>query len=68
MYEIARRHLGKVVAGAAMAVTGTAVAVAISLPGQAGVQDRRAPYGQERPAEHHLHDGEEDEQRHRYLL
>ncbi|MFF1508088.1 Tat pathway signal sequence domain protein [Streptomyces sp. NPDC058326] len=36
MYEIARRHLGKVVAGAAMAVTGTAVAVAISLPGQAG--------------------------------
>ncbi|MEU3746447.1 MULTISPECIES: Tat pathway signal sequence domain protein [Streptomyces] len=36
MYEIARRHLGKVVAGAAMAVTGTAVAVAISLPGSAG--------------------------------
>ncbi|MEV6247272.1 Tat pathway signal sequence domain protein [Streptomyces sp. NPDC051742] len=36
MYEIARRHLGKVVAGAAMAVTGTAVAVAISLPGPAG--------------------------------
>ncbi|MER5206284.1 Tat pathway signal sequence domain protein [Streptomyces sp. NPDC002825] len=36
MYEIVRRHLGKVVAGAAMAVTGTAVAVAISLPGQAG--------------------------------
>ncbi|MFE0651163.1 Tat pathway signal sequence domain protein [Streptomyces sp. NPDC059534] len=33
MYEIARRHLGKVVAGAAMAVTGTAVAVAITLPG-----------------------------------
>ncbi|MFG3042129.1 MULTISPECIES: Tat pathway signal sequence domain protein [unclassified Streptomyces] len=33
MYEIARRHLGKVVAGAAMAVTGTAVAVAIALPG-----------------------------------
>ncbi|WP_329284209.1 Tat pathway signal sequence domain protein [Streptomyces sp. NBC_00691] len=39
MYEIARRHLGKVVAGAAMAVTGTAVAVAISLPGQAGADD-----------------------------
>ncbi|MFD9609744.1 Tat pathway signal sequence domain protein [Streptomyces sp. NPDC059083] len=36
MYEIVRRHLGKVVAGAAMAVTGTAVAVAITLPGQAG--------------------------------
>lgn len=39
MYEIARRHLGKVVAGAAMAVTGTAVAVAISLPGTAGADD-----------------------------
>ncbi|MFF5285927.1 Tat pathway signal sequence domain protein [Streptomyces sp. NPDC013171] len=39
MYEIARRHLGKVVAGAAMAVTGTAVAVAITLPGSAGASD-----------------------------
>ncbi|MFB6836261.1 Tat pathway signal sequence domain protein [Streptomyces sp. NPDC056361] len=39
MYEIARRHLGKVVAGAAMAVTGTAVAVAITLPGTAGADD-----------------------------
>ncbi|MFD7960574.1 Tat pathway signal sequence domain protein [Streptomyces zaomyceticus] len=39
MYEIARRHLGKVVAGAAMAVTGTAVAVAIGLPGSAGADD-----------------------------
>ncbi|MFE1344195.1 Tat pathway signal sequence domain protein [Streptomyces sp. NPDC058757] len=39
MYEIVRRHLGKVVAGAAMAVTGTAVAVAISLPGTAGAED-----------------------------
>ncbi|MFD8206124.1 Tat pathway signal sequence domain protein [Streptomyces sp. NPDC059695] len=38
MYEIVRRHLGKVVAGAAMAVTGTAVAVAITLPGQAGAE------------------------------
>ncbi|MFF5425707.1 MULTISPECIES: Tat pathway signal sequence domain protein [unclassified Streptomyces] len=39
MYEIARRHLGKVVAGAAMAVTGTAVAVAIGMPGTAGADD-----------------------------
>ncbi|GGV07633.1 hypothetical protein GCM10010275_54850 [Streptomyces litmocidini] len=39
MYEIARRHLGKVVAGAAMAVTGTAVAVAIGLPGSAGADE-----------------------------
>ncbi|GGR46185.1 Tat pathway signal sequence domain protein [Streptomyces roseolus] len=42
MYEIVRRHLGKVVAGAAMAVTGTAVAVAISLPGTAGADDSPA--------------------------
>ncbi|MFE0701344.1 Tat pathway signal sequence domain protein [Streptomyces sp. NPDC058872] len=39
MYEMMRRHLGKVVAGAAMAVTGTAVAVAIALPGPAGADD-----------------------------
>ncbi|MFC9340905.1 Tat pathway signal sequence domain protein [Streptomyces sp. NPDC057020] len=38
MYEIARRHLGKVVAGAAMAVTGTAVAVAIAMPGVSGAE------------------------------
>ncbi|MFB7587597.1 Tat pathway signal sequence domain protein [Streptomyces sp. NPDC056169] len=45
MYEIARRHLGKVVAGAAMAVTGTAVAVAISLPGTAGANGAAGPAG-----------------------
>ncbi|MFI0985599.1 hypothetical protein [Streptomyces exfoliatus] len=45
MYEIARRHLGKVVAGAAMAVTGTAVAVAISLPGPAGANGAAGPAG-----------------------
>ncbi|MFF8839145.1 Tat pathway signal sequence domain protein [Streptomyces sp. NPDC015130] len=45
MYEIARRHLGKVVAGAAMAVTGTAVAVAISLPGSAGANGAAGPTG-----------------------
>ncbi|MEU6882337.1 Tat pathway signal sequence domain protein [Streptomyces sp. NPDC046712] len=39
MYEIVRRHLGKVVAGAAMAVTGTAVMVGITLPGTAGADD-----------------------------
>ncbi|MFJ3901439.1 Tat pathway signal sequence domain protein [Streptomyces sp. NPDC090025] len=39
MYEIVRRHLGKVVAGAAMAVTGTAVAVAVTLPGSAGADE-----------------------------
>ncbi|MER7948107.1 Tat pathway signal sequence domain protein [Streptomyces sp. NPDC096079] len=45
MYEIVRRHLGKVVAGAAMAVTGTAVAVAIGLPGQAGADGTAGPSG-----------------------
>lgn len=39
MHEIVRRHLGKVVAGAAMAVTGTAVMVGVTLPGTAGAQD-----------------------------
>ncbi|MFF8277248.1 Tat pathway signal sequence domain protein [Streptomyces lateritius] len=39
MYEIVRRHLGKVVAGAAIAVTGTAVMVGITLPGTAGAED-----------------------------
>ncbi|MEV8628689.1 Tat pathway signal sequence domain protein [Streptomyces sp. NBC_01268] len=43
MYEIVRRHLGKVVAGAAMAVTGTAIAVAVAVPGSAGADD--APPG-----------------------
>ncbi|MFI8519361.1 Tat pathway signal sequence domain protein [Streptomyces sp. NPDC085481] len=43
MYEIVRRHLGKVVAGTAMAVTGTAIAVAVALPGSAGADD--APPG-----------------------
>ncbi|MET9435683.1 Tat pathway signal sequence domain protein [Streptomyces sp. NPDC006551] len=39
MHEIVRRHLGKVLAGAAMAVTGTAVMVGITLPGTAGADD-----------------------------
>ncbi|MFF7448044.1 MULTISPECIES: Tat pathway signal sequence domain protein [unclassified Streptomyces] len=39
MREIVRRHLGKVVAGAAMAVASTAVMVGITLPGTAGADD-----------------------------
>lgn len=39
MYEIVRRHLGKVVAGTAMAVTGTAIAMAVAVPGSAGADD-----------------------------
>ncbi|MER6997113.1 Tat pathway signal sequence domain protein [Streptomyces sp. NPDC000410] len=39
MRTLVRRHLGKVVAGTAIAVTGTAVMVGITLPGAAGAQD-----------------------------
>jgi hypothetical protein len=39
VHEIVRRHLGKVVAGAAIAVTGTAVMVAVTLPGSAGADE-----------------------------
>ncbi|MEV0174778.1 Tat pathway signal sequence domain protein [Streptomyces sp. NPDC050803] len=39
MREIVHRHLGKVVAGAAIAVASTAVMVGITLPGTAGADD-----------------------------
>ncbi|MFD5797084.1 Tat pathway signal sequence domain protein [Streptomyces diastatochromogenes] len=39
MREIVHRHLGKVVAGAALAVAGTAVMVGITLPGTAGADE-----------------------------
>lgn len=39
MHKLVRRHLGKLVAGAAIAVTGTAVMVSITLPGTAGADD-----------------------------
>ncbi|POX52264.1 Tat pathway signal sequence domain protein [Streptomyces sp. Ru72] len=39
MRSTVRRHLGKVVAGAAIAVTGTAVMVGITLPGSAGAEE-----------------------------
>ncbi|WP_225830602.1 Tat pathway signal sequence domain protein [Streptomyces sp. NK08204] len=39
MREIVHRHLGKMVAGAALAVAGTAAMVAITLPGTAGADD-----------------------------
>ncbi|MFS8197395.1 Tat pathway signal sequence domain protein [Streptomyces sp. CWNU-52B] len=39
MRRIVHRHLGKVVAGAAVAVAGTAVMVAVTLPGSAGADD-----------------------------
>ncbi|MCX4765719.1 Tat pathway signal sequence domain protein [Streptomyces sp. NBC_01275] len=39
MRMLVRRHLGKVVAGAAMAVAGTAVMIGITLPGTAGADE-----------------------------
>ncbi|MFF4016305.1 Tat pathway signal sequence domain protein [Streptomyces sp. NPDC001843] len=39
MRETVRRHLGKVVAGTAIAVAGTAVMVAVTLPGTAGADE-----------------------------
>ncbi|MEU6225429.1 Tat pathway signal sequence domain protein [Streptomyces sp. NPDC047042] len=39
MRKIVRRHLGKVVAGAGIAVAGTAVMVAVTLPGSAGADE-----------------------------
>ncbi|WP_330287067.1 Tat pathway signal sequence domain protein [Streptomyces sp. NBC_00576] len=39
MRKIVRRHLGKVVAGTGIAVAGTAVMVAVTLPGSAGADD-----------------------------
>lgn len=39
MRKIVHRHLGKVVAGAAVAVAGTAVMVGITLPGSAGADE-----------------------------
>ncbi|MFD4522870.1 Tat pathway signal sequence domain protein [Streptomyces sp. NPDC058470] len=39
MRRTVRRHLGKVVAGTAIAVAGTAVMIAITLPGSAGADD-----------------------------
>lgn len=39
MRKIVRRHLGKVVAGAGIAVAGTALMVAVTLPGSAGADE-----------------------------
>ena len=45
MRTIVHRHLGKVVAGAAIAVAGTAVMVGITLPGSAGADDSSGGQG-----------------------
>ncbi|MGP4050737.1 Tat pathway signal sequence domain protein [Streptomyces sp. 2A115] len=45
MRNIVHRHLGKVMAGAGIAVAGTAVMVAITLPGSAGADDSGSGQG-----------------------
>ncbi|MFD8236369.1 Tat pathway signal sequence domain protein [Streptomyces sp. NPDC059696] len=45
MRNIVHRHLGKMVAGTAIAVAGTAVMVAVTLPGTAGADDSGTPAG-----------------------
>ncbi|MFF0889400.1 Tat pathway signal sequence domain protein [Streptomyces sp. NPDC003456] len=45
------RHLGKVVAGTAVAVAGTAVMIGITLPGTAGADDTRTGAGRSVPQE-----------------
>lgn len=51
MRKIVRRHLGKVVAGTAIAVAGTAVMIGITLPGTAGADDTGTRAGQSVPQE-----------------
>ncbi|MFG2193411.1 Tat pathway signal sequence domain protein [Streptomyces sp. NPDC048639] len=45
MRRVMHRHLGKVVAGAAIAVTATAVMVGVTLPGNAGAEDGQSSSG-----------------------
>ncbi|MGW9177708.1 Tat pathway signal sequence domain protein, partial [Streptomyces decoyicus] len=47
MHHLMHRHLGKVVAGAAIALTGTAAMAAITLPADAGAAEGTA--GRDRP-------------------
>lgn len=49
MRNIVHRHLGKMVAGTAIAVAGTAVMVAVTLPGTAGADDTGTRAGQSVP-------------------
>lgn len=51
MRNIVHRHLGKVVAGTAIAVAGTAVMIGITLPGTAGADDTGTRAGQSVPQE-----------------
>ncbi|MFF8841736.1 Tat pathway signal sequence domain protein [Streptomyces sp. NPDC015127] len=48
MRQLVRRHLGKLLAGTAIAVTGTALMVGITLPGSAGADEANGAGGQAR--------------------
>ncbi|MBT2508735.1 Tat pathway signal sequence domain protein [Streptomyces sp. ISL-98] len=45
MHQTVRRHLGKMMAGAAIAVTATAVMIGVTLPGQAGADESTGARG-----------------------
>jgi hypothetical protein len=56
--KIVHRHLGKVVAGAAIAVAGTAVMIGITLPGSAGADESGGGLGAGGPAQQAAQDGQ----------
>ncbi|MET8131241.1 Tat pathway signal sequence domain protein [Streptomyces sp. NPDC005251] len=58
MRKIVHRHLGKVVAGAAIAVAGTAVMIGITLPGSAGADESGGGLGAGGPAQQAAQDGQ----------
>ncbi|MCT9005959.1 Tat pathway signal sequence domain protein [Streptomyces rhizosphaerihabitans] len=57
MRKIVHRHLGKVVAGAAIAVAGTAVMIGITLPGSAGADESGGGLGAGGTAQQAAQDG-----------
>ncbi|MGW7605826.1 Tat pathway signal sequence domain protein [Streptomyces sp. NPDC054766] len=58
MRKIVHRHLGKVVAGAAIAVAGTAVMIGITLPGSAGADESGGGLGAGGTAQQAAQDGQ----------
>ncbi|MFD8734385.1 Tat pathway signal sequence domain protein [Streptomyces sp. NPDC059618] len=58
MRKIVHRHLGKVVAGAAIAVAGTAVMIGVTLPGSAGADESGGTTGGGGTAQQTAQDGQ----------
>jgi len=56
--KIVHRHLGKVVAGAAIAVAGTAVMIGVTLPGSAGAEESGGTSGSGGSAQQAAQDGQ----------